>query len=55
VNAYRVAIEHGQIDVLNYYTAWNNWIEKRVELLTLQLQLVEARIALEIATGIYDL
>jgi cobalt-zinc-cadmium efflux system outer membrane protein len=55
VNAYRVAIEHGQIDVLNYYTAWNNWIEKRVELLALQLQLVEARIALEIATGIYDL
>jgi len=55
VNAYRVAIEHGQIDVLNYYTAWNNWIEKRVELLTLQLQLVEAHIALEIATGIYDL
>ena len=55
VNTYRVAIEHGQIDVLNYYTAWNNWIEKRVELLTLQLQLVEARIALEIATGIYDL
>ena len=55
VNAYRVAIEHGQIDVLNYYTAWNNWIEKRVELLALQLLLVEARIALEIATGIYDL
>jgi outer membrane protein, heavy metal efflux system len=55
VNAYQVALEHGQIDVLNYYTARNNWTDKRVELLTLQLQLVEARIALEIATGIYQL
>ena len=55
VKSYRLAIEYGQVDVLNYYTAWNNWTDKRVELLTLQLQLVEARIALEIATGIYRL
>lgn len=55
VNSYKAAIEHGQIDVLNYYNAWNNWTDKRVELLTLQLQLVEARIALEIATGMFHL
>lgn len=55
VKSYRLAIEYEQVDVLNYYTAWNNWTDKRVELLTLQLQLVEARIALEIATGIYYL
>ncbi len=39
VNSYKAAIEHGQIDVLNYYTAWNNWTDKRVDLLALQLQL----------------
>jgi len=55
VNTYKAAIEHRQIDVLNYYTSWNNWTDKRVELLTLQLQLVEARIALEIATGMFHL
>lgn len=55
VNAYKLAIENGQIDVLNYYVAWNSWTDKKIELLSLQLQLVEARIALEIATGIYHL
>jgi len=55
VNAYKLAIENGQIDVLNYYVSWNNLTDKQIELLALQLQLVEARIALEIATGIYHL
>ena len=55
VKSYQLAIEHWQVDVLNYYTAWNNWTDKRVELLSLQLQSVEARTALEIATGIYHL
>jgi len=55
VNAYKLAIEYGQVDVLNYYVAWNSWTDKKIELLSLQLQLVEARIALEIATGIYHL
>jgi outer membrane protein, heavy metal efflux system len=55
VNAYKLAIEAGQVDVLAYYTAWNSCTDKKIELLTLQLQLVEARIALEIATGIYHL
>ncbi len=55
VNVYKLAIENGQIDVLNYYVSWNSWTDKKIELLSLQLQLVEARIALEIATGIYHL
>lgn len=55
VNTYKLAIENGQIDVLNYYVSWNNLTDKKIELLSLQLQLVEARIALEIATGIYHL
>jgi outer membrane protein, heavy metal efflux system len=55
VNAYKLAIEDRQIDVLNYYVSWNSLTDKQIELLSLQLQLVEARIALEIATGIYHL
>lgn len=55
VNAYRLAIEFRQVDVLNYYVSWNNLTDKQIELLLLQLQLVEAHIALEIATGIYHL
>lgn len=55
VNAYKLAIEAGQVDVLTYYTAWNNCMDKKIELLSLQLQLDEARIALEIATGSYHL
>jgi cobalt-zinc-cadmium efflux system outer membrane protein len=55
VNAYKLAIENGQIAMLNCYVSWNNLTDKQIELLSLQLQLVEARIALEIATGIYHL
>jgi hypothetical protein len=55
VIAYKLAIKNGQIDVLNYYLSWNNLTKKQIELLSLQLQLVEARIGLEIATGIYHL
>ncbi len=55
VNTYKLAIEVGQADVLTYYTAWNNCTDKKIELISLQLQLDEARIALEIATGSYHL
>ncbi|MEQ1545332.1 TolC family protein [Methyloglobulus sp.] len=55
VSAYKLAVKDRQVNVLNYYTAWNNWTDKKIELLSLQLQLVEARIALEIATGIYQI
>ena len=53
VDAYRSAIEIGQADVLNYYTSWNNLTNKKIDLLTLELQLVQAEIALEIASGRY--
>jgi cobalt-zinc-cadmium efflux system outer membrane protein len=55
VNTYKQAIEIGQADVLTYYMAWNNCTDKKIELLSLQLQLDEARIALDIATGSYHL
>ena len=55
VNAEKQALDHGHIDMLSYYTSWNNVTDKKIERLSLQHQLVTARIALEIATGIYDL
>jgi outer membrane protein TolC len=53
VNAYRLAIDSGQVDVLNYYVAWNTLTDKKVDLLALELQLVQAGIALEVASGRY--
>jgi outer membrane protein TolC len=53
--AYDIASQQGQIDRLVYYTAWSNVLDKKVDLLTLQLHLVEAQIALETATGRYEL
>lgn len=55
VQAYRSALLHGQADVLNYYTAWNSLTDKKIDLLTLQMQLVQAKIALEVASGLYQI
>ena len=55
VNTYKQAIKSGHVDILTYTTAWNNCTDKQIELNALQLQLDEARIGLEIATGIYHL
>jgi cobalt-zinc-cadmium efflux system outer membrane protein len=55
VNAYQSAIEIGQVDVLNYYVAWNSLTDKKIDLLTLELQLVQAGIALDVASGLYHL
>jgi len=55
VNTYKQALDVGQADVLTYYSAWNNCADKQIELISLELQLHEARIALEIASGFYNL
>ena len=55
VNAYRSALVTGQVDVLNYYVVWNKLTNKKVQLLTLTLQLIKACIALEVASGMYQL
>ena len=52
VDTYRTAVDAGQADVLSYYTAWNDLTQKRIDILKFQQQLVEARISLELATGI---
>ena len=54
VDTYRTAVDAGQGDALSYYTAWNSLIQKQIEILKLKQQLIEARISLELATGLYD-
>ena len=49
----QTAIEQGNADVLSYYTARSNLLQKRIQLIKLQEQLLEAHTALEIASGRY--
>jgi outer membrane protein TolC len=55
VETYRNAIEKEQADVLSYYTAWNDLIQKQIEIIKLKQQLIDTRIALELAVGLYSL
>ncbi|MHB8482891.1 MAG: TolC family protein [Nitrospiria bacterium] len=55
VQTYRLAVNAGQADVISYYTAWNNFTEKQIEVLALQQNLMETLIALELASGLYHL
>jgi outer membrane protein TolC len=49
----QTAIEQGNADVLSYYTARSNLLQKRIQLIKLQEQLLEAHTALEIGSGRY--
>ena len=53
VNSAQTAVEQRTADVLSYYTARSNLLQKRIQLIKLQEQLVEAHTALEIASGRY--
>jgi len=53
VSSAQTAVEQGNADVLSYYTARNNLLQKRIQLIKLQEQLLEAHTALEIASGRY--
>lgn len=53
VEAYRQATNDHQADALSYYTAWNNLAQQQIDILNLQQQLAETRIALELATGLF--
>lgn len=55
LKAYRTAIATGQVDVLNYYSTWNTLTQKKIDILSLTLQLKQAEIALEVASGLYHL
>jgi outer membrane protein TolC len=53
VSSAQTAIEQRNVDVLSYYTARSNLLQKRIQLIKLQEQLLEAHTALEIASGHY--
>src|SRR5215471_3591836 len=53
VESAQTAIEQRNADVLSYYTARSNLLQKRIQLIKLQEQLLEAHTALEIASGRY--
>ena len=53
VDSAQKAREQGNVDVLSYYTARNNLLQKRIQLIKLQEQLLEANSALEISSGRY--
>jgi cobalt-zinc-cadmium efflux system outer membrane protein len=55
VQTYRRALDEGQADVLSYYTAWNDLTQTQIRILQLKQQLVDTRIALELASGFYTL
>lgn len=48
---YRLSMEAGNADVLSYYITLNSLAQKRLFVLKLKQQLIEGRIALEIASG----
>ena len=51
VDSAQKAREQGNADVLSYYVARNSLLQKRIQLIKLQEQLLEAHTALEIASG----
>jgi cobalt-zinc-cadmium efflux system outer membrane protein len=53
VDSAQTAIDQRNADVLSYYTARSNLLQKRIQLVKLQEQLLEAHTALEIASGRY--
>ena len=53
VDVFRVALGQGNVNAFEYYSAQNNLNQKTIEILKLKQQLVETRIALELASGRY--
>jgi cobalt-zinc-cadmium efflux system outer membrane protein len=51
VNSAQIAVDQHNADVLSYYTARSNLLQKRILLIKLQEQLLETHTALEIASG----
>jgi cobalt-zinc-cadmium efflux system outer membrane protein len=55
VEKYRTALADGRIDALLYYQVWNDLINARMRVLTLKGQLARAAVALELASGFYEI
>jgi outer membrane protein TolC len=53
IETYRQALNQGNVDVLNYYIAIDLLTQKQLDVLKLKQQLMDNRIALELAAGEY--
>jgi outer membrane protein TolC len=53
VNTYELALGQHNMDVLSYYTAINDLAQKKIDLLKLKQQLMDNKIAIELAAGTY--
>jgi outer membrane protein TolC len=51
VKAYQSSVDHGNADILSYYGAINDLNQKQIEVLQFKQQLMDNKIALEIAAG----
>jgi outer membrane protein TolC len=50
---YEIAIGQHNVDILSYYSTIDDLAQKRIDLLKLKQQLLDTKIALELATGMY--
>lgn len=53
VRAYQTALGQGNVDILSYYTARSDLASKQLDVVKLKQQLLQSKVALEIAAGIY--
>ena len=52
---YRTALAAGRIDALVYASAWQDFVAARMQVLNLEGELAQAEVALQLATGLYEL
>ncbi|SPD73940.1 conserved hypothetical protein [uncultured Desulfobacterium sp.] len=52
---YRAALADGRTDALLYYVTWNDFISAQTKVLALEGQLAQAVVALELASGFYEI
>ena len=52
---YRAAMTDGRTDAMIYYAAWSDLISAQMKVFTLKGQLAQAVVALELATGLYEI
>lgn len=55
VENYRRALAEGRTGALIYYSAWNDFIGMQTKVFDLKGQLAQAVVALELATGFYEI
>ncbi len=55
VENYRTALTDGRANALDYYRTWTDLIDARIKVVDLQGQLAQAAVALELATGFYEI